>query len=672
MSTEQKNNASKNMGGRGPSSGGMITKVAEKPKNFKGTIKRLISYLKPYYFQLILIFLLAIGSTIFTIMGPKILANATDKLAEGIIGIKLYDQVQANLPPETTLPAGTKGSVVLEKLDSSVKDKIPATYLDYINNLDLSQKPGIDFNSIGQILLFSLGLYILSAIFYYLQGFIMVGITQKTIFKLREDFSQKIDRLPMKFFDQNTHGEILSRVTNDIDTISNTLQQSLTQIVMSIVTIVGIIVMMLSISFWLTLVTFLTLPTSAFIAAMIAKRSQKEFKANQLELGNMNSHVEEMYAGQPIIQAYNQQEVSIEKFDKINKRLYSASWKSQFVSSVIMPLLMFVGNLGYVAIAVLGGLLTNNGMLSIGSIQAFMQYSRSFNQPIIDIANMFNTLQSTAAGAERVFILLDEAKEIPDTDKPDTIKDIKGEIDFKNVDFSYSPDKELIKNLNLDIKAGHTIAIVGPTGAGKTTLVNLLMRFYEIQKGGIYIDNHNIVDLKRSDLRSQFGMVLQDTWLFNGTIRENIAYGNDEAKEEEIIAAAKAAYVDNFVRTLPNGYDTIINEEASNISSGQKQLITIARAILKNPPILILDEATSNVDTRTEVLIQNAMDNIMKGRTSFVIAHRLSTIKNAHYILVMNHGSIIETGNHKELLAKGGFYNDLYISQFANSELAVS
>ena len=670
MSKEQKTNNSA-MGGRGPGSGGMMTRVAEKPKNFKATIKRLVNYLKPYYVQLVIIFMLAIASTVFTILGPKILAGATDKLTEGVIGIKVYQQIQDNLPPGVVLPEGTKGSTLIDKLDPSIKDKIPKTYLNYINDLDVSQEPTIDFSGIGQILLSVLALYVLSAIFYYIQGYIMVGITQKTIFKLREDVSQKIDRLPMKYFDENTHGEILSRVTNDIDTISNTLQQSLTQIIMSFVTIIGIVIMMLSISPWLTLITFLTLPISAFIAGMIAKKSQKEFKANQLELGHMNSHVEEMYAGQSIIQAYNQQDVSISKFDKINKRLYTASWKSQFVSSIIMPLLMFVGNLGYVAIAVIGGLLTNNGMLTVGSIQAFMQYSRQFTQPITDIANMFNILQSTAAGAERVFMLLDEEEEIPESSNPILLKNIKGQIDFKGVDFSYIPEKELIKNLNLDIRAGHTIAIVGPTGAGKTTLVNLLMRFYELQNGAIYIDDHDIVDLSRGDLRNQFGMVLQDTWLFNGTIKENIAYGNDKATDQEIVAAAEAAYVDNFVRTLENGYDTVINEEGSNISSGQKQLITIARAILKNPPIMILDEATSNVDTRTEVLIQKAMNNIMQGRTSFVIAHRLSTIKNADYILVMNHGTIVETGNHKELLAQGGFYSDLYRSQFTNSELAL-
>ena len=670
MSKEQKTNNSA-MGGRGPGSGGMMTRDAEKPKNFKATIKRLVNYLKPYYVQLVIIFMLAIASTVFTILGPKILAGATDKLTEGVIGIKVYQQIQDNLPPGVVLPEGTKGSTLIDKLDPSIKDKIPKTYLNYINDLDVSQEPTIDFSGIGQILLSVLALYVLSAIFYYIQGYIMVGITQKTIFKLREDVSQKIDRLPMKYFDENTHGEILSRVTNDIDTISNTLQQSLTQIIMSFVTIIGIVIMMLSISPWLTLITFLTLPISAFIAGMIAKKSQKEFKANQLELGHMNSHVEEMYAGQSIIQAYNQEDVSISKFDKINKRLYTASWKSQFVSSVIMPLLMFVGNLGYVAIAVIGGLLTNNGMLTVGSIQAFMQYSRQFTQPITDIANMFNILQSTAAGAERVFMLLDEEEEIPESSNPIELKNIKGQIDFRDVDFSYIPEKELIKNLNLDIRAGHTIAIVGPTGAGKTTLVNLLMRFYELQNGAIYIDDHDIVDLSRGDLRNQFGMVLQDTWLFNGTIKENIAYGNDKATDQEIVAAAEAAYVDNFVRTLENGYDTVINEEGSNISSGQKQLITIARAILKNPPIMILDEATSNVDTRTEVLIQKAMNNIMQGRTSFVIAHRLSTIKNADYILVMNHGTIVETGNHKELLAQGGFYSDLYRSQFTNSELAL-
>jgi ATP-binding cassette, subfamily B, multidrug efflux pump len=653
----------------GPGSGHGFTKVVEKPKDFKGTINRLIKYLSIYKIALIFILTLAIGSTIFSIVGPKILGQATDTLAEGVIGLKVYEEIQENLPPGVTIPEGTTGKNILDQVDESIKSKIPETYLEYIEKMDISKKPSIDFNSIGKILLFVLGLYALSSIFYYIQGYIMAGITQKTIFSLRRDVSSKLDRLPMRYFDQNTHGEILSKVTNDIDTISNTLQQSLTQIIMSIVTVVGIVVMMLTISFWLTLITFLTLPLSALITAFIAKFSQREFKINQEQLGKLNSHVEEMYSGHKVIKSLNQEQPSIAKFEVINRKLYRASWRSQFISGVIMPLLFFVSNIGYVGVAVVGGLLTSGGLLSIGSIQAFMQYSRAFNQPITDIAGIFNTLQSTAAAAERVFLLLDEEEEIKEVENAKTLDNVEGAVKFENVFFSYRPDKPLIENMNISVKAGDTVAIVGPTGAGKTTLVNLLMRFYELGSGSIYIDGNNITSLKRSELRKQFGMVLQDTWLFNGSIKENIAYGRQGASFEDVISASKVANVDHFVRTLPQGYDTVINEEANNISAGQKQLLTIARAVLSNPPILILDEATSSVDTRTEVLIQKAMLNIMKGRTSFVIAHRLSTIKNADLILVMNNGSIVEQGTHKDLLKQEGFYYNLYNSQFDNKEL---
>lgn len=655
----------------GPGSGHGFTKVVEKPKDFKGTINRLIQYLSSYKIALIFILTLAIGSTIFSIVGPKILGQATDTLAEGVIGLNVYEQIQKNLPPGVVIPEGTTGKSILDQVDNSVKSKIPETYLEYIEKLDISKKPTIDFNSIGKILLFVLGLYALSSIFYYIQGYIMAGITQKTIFRLRKDVSTKLDRLPMKYFDQNTHGEILSKVTNDIDTISNTLQQSLTQIIMSIVTVVGIVVMMLTISFWLTLITFLTLPLSALITAFIAKFSQKEFKINQEQLGKLNSHVEEMYSGHKVIKSLNQEQPSIAKFEVINNKLYRASWRSQFISGVIMPLLFFVSNIGYVGVAVVGGLLTSGGLLSIGSIQAFMQYSRAFNQPITDIAGIFNTLQSTAAAAERVFLLLDEEEEVKEVVDAKTLDHVEGAVKFENVFFSYRPDKPLIENMNLEVKAGDTVAIVGPTGAGKTTLVNLLMRFYELGSGAIYIDGNNITSLRRSELRKQFGMVLQDTWLFNGSIKDNIAYGRQGSSFEDVISASKVANVDHFVRTLPQGYDTVINEEANNISAGQKQLLTIARAVLSNPPILILDEATSSVDTRTEVLIQKAMLNIMRGRTSFVIAHRLSTIKNADLILVMNDGSIVEQGTHKDLLKQKGFYYNLYNSQFDNKDLTV-
>lgn len=648
----------------------MFGRIAEKPKDFKSTIRRLIQYLNPHRIALTFIFLLAIASTIFAITGPKILGQATDKLTEGLVGIKVYEQVMEMLPQGASLPAGTTGALLLDKMDASMISKIPNNYLDYIKTLDLSVKPKIDFPGIGEILLFVLGLYLLSALSYYIQGFIMAGITQKIIYKLRKDVSDKLDRLPMKYFDQNTHGEILSKVTNDIDTISNTLQQSLTQIVMSVVTIVGIIVMMLTISVWLTIIAFLSLPISGLIAAKIAKLSQKQFKINQAELGKLNSHVEEMYSGHKVIKSLNREQSSIAKFEEINDKLYNAGWKSQFVSNIIMPALMFISNLSYVAVAVIGGLLTNNGMLTIGSIQAFIQYSRQFNQPITEIASIFNTLQSTAAAAERVFFLLDEQEEVAENPVPVSLVNTKGDVTFENLSFSYTPEKPLIENLNIKVKAGQTVAIVGPTGAGKTTLVNLLMRFYELNQGRIMIDGEDIADMKRGELRKNFGMVLQDTWLFNGTIRENIAYGKSGATDDEICKASTVAYVDHFVRTLADGYDTVINEEASNISVGQKQLLTIARAVLADPKIMILDEATSSVDTRTEVMIQKAMLRIMEGRTSFVIAHRLSTIRNADLILVMNHGSIVEQGTHKELLAMKGFYYELHKSQFSDKHIA--
>lgn len=667
--SEKKSTENKKPQMGGPGGGHGFTRVAEKPKDFKGTISRLIKYLSPFKVSLIVIFILAIGSTVFTIAGPKILGQATDTLAEGVIGLNVYDQIQENLPAGVKVPAGTKGKSLLDKMDDSIKSKIPENYISYIEKLDISKKPSIDFQSIAKVLGFALALYVLSGVFYYAQGYIMAGITQRTIFNLRKDVSTKLDRLPMKYFDQNTHGEILSKVTNDIDTISNTLQQSLTQIIMSLVTVVGIVVMMLTISFWLTLITFLTLPLSALITAFIAKFSQKEFKINQEQLGKMNSHVEEMYSGHKIIKSLNREQDSIEKFEVINNKLYRASWRSQFISGIIMPLLFFVSNLGYVGVAVVGGILTSTGMLSIGSIQAFMQYSRSFNQPITDIAGIFNTLQSTAAAAERVFLLLDEEEEVKETEEALELNNVRGSVRFEDVSFRYLPDKPLIDNMNIEVQPGDTVAIVGPTGAGKTTLVNLLMRYYELNDGTIFIDGNKITDLKRSELRKQFGMVLQDTWLFNGTIKDNIAYGRQGSSFDDVITACKIANVDHFVRTLPHGYDTIINEEANNISAGQKQLLTIARAVLANPPILILDEATSSVDTRTEVLIQKAMLNVMKGRTSFVIAHRLSTIKNADLILVMNNGTIVEQGSHIELIEMKGFYYNLYNSQFDTSEL---
>lgn len=667
-----KENEQQQAAGRGPGRGfgSHMGRIAEKPKDFKGTMFRLGDYLKKYLAAIGLILLLAVGSTIFAITGPKILGQATDKLIEGVVQLNFYTEVQKNLPPGVTLPPGTTGAALLDQLDEGVKDKIPSTYLKALEEMDVTKRPSIDFQAIGEILLYVLGIYVISALFYYIQGFVMAGITQKTIYRLRRDVSEKLDRLPMAYFDRNTHGEILSRVTNDIDTISNTLQQSLTQMIISVVTIAGIVIMMLTISPWLTLVAFLTLPLSGFIAAKIAKFSQKEFKANQKELGLLNSHVEEMYSGHKIIKSLNREENSIALFKEINQRLYRAGWRSQFVSGIIMPLLMFVSNLGYVAVAVIGGLLSGQGLLSVGSIQAFIQYTRQFTQPITEVANIANTLQSTAAAAERVFQLLDEEEEVPEAEKPVEICCARGAVAFRNVSFSYLPERPLIEGLNIQVEAGQTVAIVGPTGAGKTTLVNLLMRFYELREGAITIDGTDIRELTRSNLRKQFGMVLQDTWLFQGSIRDNIAYGREGATPDEVEAAARAAFVDHFIRTLEHGYETEINEEGSNISAGQKQLLTIARAILADPPILILDEATSSVDTRTEVLIQKAMGNIMKGRTSFVIAHRLSTIRNADLILVMDQGSIVEQGTHESLLAAGGFYYHLYNSQFAEASQA--
>lgn len=615
MSEEQKQNkASKGFGrGHGPAMGMPV----EKAKDFKGTLKRLLGYLRPRSLQIVTVFLMAILSTTFSILAPKIMGKATTKLFMGIM-------------------------------------------------MKLKGVPGasIDFDYILNILLVLVGLYIVSALFSYIQQLIMAGVAQKTVFDMRKDVRDKLSRLPLKFFDSRTHGEILSRVTNDVDNISTTLQQSITQLITSIVTIIGILIMMFTISPLMTLIALVTLPLSVIVTKGIASRSQKFFKAQQKSLGELNGHVEEMYTGHKIIKAFGHEEKSIREFKEINEKLYDAGWKAQFVSGIIMPLITFVNNIGYVAISVVGGILVTKRSIEIGDIQAFIQYSKQFTQPIVQTANIANIIQSTVASAERVFELLDEVEEIEDSPYAQAIEEAKGNVKFANVDFSYKADTPLIENMDIDVKEGQTIAIVGPTGAGKTTLVNLLMRFYEINDGAITIDGIDIRELKREDLRSMFGMVLQDTWLFNGTIKDNIAYGRKDASEEEIIGASKAAHSHHFIRTLPEGYDTVLNEEASNISQGQKQLLTIARAILADPRILILDEATSSVDTRTEVLIQKAMTELMKGRTSFVIAHRLSTIRDADLILVMNEGRIIEQGNHEELLEKGGFYADLYNSQF--------
>ena len=605
-------------GGFGPRGGhGPLAMTLEKPKDFKGTLKRLLIYLKPFSVGIIIVLALTVTSTVFNILAPKIMGKAITRIFQGVMAKMIH---------------------------------LPNAH--------------IDFAYVGKILLTLIIMYLLSALFNYLQQYIMVGITQKTVRRMREEVMEKLTKVPLKFYDSRSHGDILSRVTNDIDNISNTLQQSLIQVVSAVITIVGVIIMMLTISPWLTLVTIATLPLSIFSTAFIAKRSQKYFKQQWTTLGKLNGHVEEMYGGHIIVKSYNYEEKSIKKFKNLNEELYQSSWKAQFMSGIIMPLMNFIGNLGYIIISVVGGVFVTKRMIEIGDIQAFIQYSRQFTQPIVQVASIFNLLQSTIASAERVFEVLDEEEEIPD--KPDALEltHTDGNVKFEHVYFSYRKDKKLIEDLNIGVQSGQTIAIVGPTGAGKTTLVNLLMRFYEIQGGRITIDGLDIRDIKRYNLRKLFGMVLQDTWLFNGTIRENIAYGKDDASFEEIVKASKAAHAHHFIMALPDGYDTVINEEATNISQGEKQLITIARAFLADPDILILDEATSNVDTLTEIYIQKAMHDIMKGRTNFVIAHRLSTIRNADTILVMNEGQIIEKGTHDELIRKGGFYADLYKSQF--------
>ena len=600
-------------GRRGPAAIGI---PAEKPKDFKGTLKRIARYLKPYRVPIGISFLMAALATVFNIFSPRVMGMATDTIYE----------------------------VVTERLAGN---KIPMDYL-----------------RLRSILLVLGELYVMYSLFTYIMQYLMVKISQKTVYEMRKEVSHKLSKLPLKFYDNYTHGEVLSRVTNDIDNISNTLQQSINQMITSIVTIVGIIAMMLSISWALTLVTLVTLPLSVIITRFIAKRSQKHFKKQQKTLGELNGHIEEMYTGHKIVKAYNYEEISQKEFDKMNHSLYESSHMAQFVSGTIMPLMSFVGNLGYVIVAVAGGIMVSGGRLSLGSIQAFIQYSRNFSQPIIQIANIANVIQSTIASAERVFELLDEEEESFEKENNQALENIDGQVSLHHVKFSYDPEQSLIKDLNVEVESGQTVAIVGPTGAGKTTLVNLLMRFYDIESGQITIDGMDTKEMSRNQVRSLFGMVLQDTWLFKGSIKENIVYGRMDATEAEIIQAAETAYADHFIRTLPDGYETILNEEGDNISQGQKQLLTIARALLADPQILILDEATSSVDTRTEKYIQKATDKLMSGRTNFVIAHRLSTIVDADLILVMNHGDIIEQGTHAQLLEQKGFYYDLYNSQF--------
>ena len=606
----------------GPMGRNMMGMPVQKAKDFQGTFRRLLGYFAPQRVPLIAVIAAAILSTLFTIISPKIMGKATTKLFEGIV--RKFQHV-----------------------------------------------PGasVDFTYIRNIMFLLIGLYLISAAFNYMQQYIMAGVAQKTVYTMRTEVEDKLSRLPLSFYDARAHGDIMSRAVNDMDNISSTLQQSLTQLITSSVTIVGVIILMLTINVLLTAVVLLTLPLSILVTMQIAKRSQTYFKDQQRALGTLNGHVEEMFTGHKIVKAFGNEQQSVARFDELNATLYHAGWRAQFVSGMIMPLMMFIGNVGYVFVSVIGGVLVTKRAIDIGDVQAFIQYARQFTMPITQLANIANIIQSTMASAERIFELLDEPEEVPEAVDAKVIARPRGAVRFEHVSFRYKEDIPLIEDMNIAVKPGQTIAIVGPTGAGKTTLVNLLMRFYELNSGAIVIDDVPITEIKRGVLRRMFGMVLQDTWLFNGTIRENIAYGGEDATEDQIVQAAKAAHADHFIRTLPDSYDTILTQDASNLSQGQKQLLTIARAILADPAILILDEATSSVDTRTEILIQKAMVDLMKGHTSFVIAHRLSTIREADLILVMNQGSIIEQGTHNELLAQNGFYADLYNSQFASAEV---
>ena len=626
------NTGRRRMGGPGPGPGmgprrggppgphGRMMPV-EKPKNFRKTFFRLLHYIRPHLVPLTIVLVLAVVGTVFNTVGPKIMGEATTVLFEGMM----------------SRMRGVDGAAV-------------------------------DFGRIAKILRLLIILYGVSALFRYFEQIIMAGISQRTIYHLRNEVSEKIVRLPLKFYDSHAHGDILSRMANDIDLIGNTLQQGLAQVIEAIITIVGVLAMMIWISGWMTLITLFTLPAAFVITRIVTGYSQRYFARRQEELGQLNGHVEEMLGGHLVVKAFNYEKRSTEEFNHINEKLYDSSWKAEFVTGIIMPLLNLVNNISYVAVAVVGGIFVTQGRIPIGDVQAFIQYSRQFTRPIDTAANVINVFQSTIAAAERVFELLDEEEQVPEKENALADFQAKGNVRFEHVKFGYTPGKLLMHDINIDVKSGQTVAIVGPTGAGKTTLVNLLMRFYEVNGGRITIDGVDIRDLKRDTLRSIFGMVLQDTWLFKGTIRDNIAYGKKGATTEEVIAAAKAAQVDHFIRTLPDGYDTVLNEDASNISQGQKQLLTIARAILADPEILILDEATSSVDTRTEILIQKAMGELMKGRTNFVIAHRLSTIRDADLIMVMQHGDVVESGTHAELLAANGVYADIYNSQFSTED----
>ncbi len=617
MSNNETTNKPPRMRGHGPMGGPGGRGPVEKAKDVKGTTKKLGQRLSSYKIAIIIVMIFAIGSTIFSIVGPKILGNATTEIYTGLMN-------------------------------------------------KINRTGGIDFAKIGKIILFALGLYGVSALFSMIQSYIMAGVAQKVTYKIRNELTEKINKLPMKYFDKRTNGEVLSIITNDVDTLSTGLNQSITQIITSIFTIIGILVMMISISWEMTIVSLLILPISGAILKKVIGKSQKYFVKQQEYLGHVNGQVEEVYGGHNIVKVFGREEQAIKEFEKENEELYKSGWRSQFLSGLMHPLMNFVGNVGYVAVAILGGYFAVKGRITVGNIQSFIQYNKQFTQPIGQVAQISSTIQSMIAAAERIFKFLEAPEEVEDVKNPVSTEGLKGNIEFKNVHFGYDPEKTIINDFNAKVKDGQKIAIVGPTGAGKTTMVKLLMRFYDVNSGEILLDGYNIKDFKRGELRKMFGMVLQDTWLFGGTIKENIKYSNPDATDSDVIKAAKAAHIHHYIKTLSKGYDAKINEESTNISAGQKQLLTIARVILADPKILILDEATSSIDTRTEQQIQAAMDNLMEGRTSFIIAHRLSTIKNADLILVMDHGDIVEQGTHEELLAKGesGFYYKLYNSQF--------
>ncbi len=635
-------------GGPGPGGPGghALVQPTAKAKDFRGTMRRLAGELRPERVLLVVIVVLAVASVAFAVVGPKILGNATNILFEGVVNKQI--------------PAGVTKAQAVQGLRAKGQNRIA----DMLQSMTLNPGHGIDFHALARTLALLAAVYLLSALLSWLQAYLMAGVAQRTIYRLRRKADEKLARLPLKYFDDHSRGDLLSRMTNDIDNISQSLQQSATQIITSTLTIIGVLIMMLTISWLLALISVLVVPVSVVITVLIAKRSQKQFTAQWESTGDLNGHVEEMFTGHNVVKVFGRQESAIATFDEQNEKLYQSSFKAQFISGIIMPVMNFVMNINYVAIAVIGGIMVATGRISLGDVQAFIQYSRQFTMPITQVASIMNVLQSTAASAERIFELLDEAEETPDPAACLECDHTHGHISFDDVSFRYVPDTPLISGLTLDVAPGETVAIVGPTGAGKTTLVNLLLRFYDVDGGVVSVDDVDIRQFARGDLRRLFGMVLQDTWLFSGTIRDNIAYGREGATEDEIRAAAQAARVDHFVRALPDGYDTVLDDDATNVSQGERQLLTIARAFLADPDILILDEATSSVDTRTEVLIQQAMAELMMDRTSFVIAHRLSTIRGADIILVMDNGAIIEQGSHAELMAARGFYYDLYSSQF--------